>query len=78
MAIQRSVRRPEEAATSDPVFIPLGWPRLHEGKFYSSSDPEWREFVRISQDGRKLESLKGIFPASMITLSKQCSLAQRT
>ncbi|RHZ47588.1 hypothetical protein CDV55_100956 [Aspergillus turcosus] len=58
MAIQRSVRRPEEAATSDAVFIPLGWPRLREGKFYSSSDPEWREFVRISQDGRKLESLK--------------------
>ncbi|GAQ12051.1 hypothetical protein ALT_9372 [Aspergillus lentulus] len=57
-ATERTVRRPEEAAASDPFFIPLGWPHLREGKFYSSSDPEWREFVRISRDGRKLESLK--------------------
>ncbi|GIC92579.1 uncharacterized protein Aud_009047 [Aspergillus udagawae] len=58
MATERTVSRPEEAATSDPFFIPLGWPRLREGKFYSSSDPEWREFVRMSRDGKKLESLK--------------------
>ncbi|RHZ45818.1 uncharacterized protein CDV56_100141 [Aspergillus thermomutatus] len=58
MASQRTVRRLDEAAVSKPFFIPLGWPQLREGKFYSSSDPEWREFVRISRDGRKLQSLK--------------------
>lgn len=60
MATERTVRRREEVAASDPFFIPLGWPRLREGKFYSSLDPEWREFVRISRDSKKLESLKGI------------------
>ncbi|KEY82499.1 hypothetical protein BA78_8724 [Aspergillus fumigatus] len=59
MATERTVRRREEVAASDPFFIPLGWPRLREGKFYSSLDPEWREFVRISRDSKKLESLKG-------------------
>ncbi|KAF4256862.1 hypothetical protein KXW98_002640 [Aspergillus fumigatus] len=58
MATERTVRRREEVAASDPFFIPLGWPRLREGKFYSSLDPEWREFVRISRDSKKLESLK--------------------
>lgn len=43
----------------DTFFIPLGWPRLRKGDFYALSDPEWQQFVKISQDSRKLELLRG-------------------
>ena len=41
------------------LFIPLGPPRHREGDFYSASDPEWQEFVRIAKDDKKMKSLKG-------------------
>ena len=44
---------------SGPTHIPLSWPRRHEGKFYASSDPEWQEFIKISRDRQKIQSLKG-------------------
>ncbi|OGM39967.1 hypothetical protein ABOM_011251 [Aspergillus bombycis] len=43
---------------SDPVFIPLGWPRLHKGELYAASDPEWQEFVKTSRDREKLQYLR--------------------
>ncbi|KAL4943940.1 hypothetical protein BDV06DRAFT_188431 [Aspergillus oleicola] len=39
-------------------FIPIGWPRLREGKFYAASDPEWKVFTQVSKDDKKLEALK--------------------
>ncbi|KAE8130742.1 hypothetical protein BDV38DRAFT_48725 [Aspergillus pseudotamarii] len=43
---------------SDPVFIPLGWPRLRKGELYAASDQEWQEFVKISRDREKLQCLR--------------------
>ncbi|KAE8376177.1 hypothetical protein BDV26DRAFT_266091 [Aspergillus bertholletiae] len=43
---------------SDPIFIPLGWPRLRKGEQYAASDPEWLEFVKTSRDREKLQYLK--------------------
>ncbi|KAL4902477.1 hypothetical protein BDW74DRAFT_59287 [Aspergillus multicolor] len=44
--------------SSTPIFIPTGWARLQEGKLYAASDPEWKEFVKISKDAEKLRALK--------------------
>ncbi|KAE8320860.1 hypothetical protein BDV39DRAFT_187101 [Aspergillus sergii] len=43
---------------TDPVFIPLGWPRLRKGELYAASDPEWQEFVKTSRDREKLQDLR--------------------
>lgn len=43
---------------TDPVFIPLGWPRLRKGELYAASDPEWQEFVKTSRDREKLQYLR--------------------
>lgn len=51
---------PDESTGLDPVFIPLGLPYLREGELYAVSDPEWKQFVRISQDREKLNSLQGM------------------
>jgi hypothetical protein len=58
----------EEATDADPIFIPLGWPRLRKGELYVASDPEWKEFAKISRDREKLQALRGgffarVFPA---------------
>ncbi|KAL4889147.1 hypothetical protein BDV59DRAFT_195962 [Aspergillus ambiguus] len=48
----------EESADSEPIFIPLGWPRLRKGELYVASDPEWKEFAKISRDREKLQALR--------------------
>ncbi|KAI9934389.1 hypothetical protein MW887_000003 [Aspergillus wentii] len=50
--------RLEESDDEDVTFIPLGWPRLREAEFYAASDPEWQQFIKISQDRQKLQSLR--------------------
>lgn len=50
---------PDEITGFDPIFVPLGLPYLRDGEFYAVSDPEWKQFVRISQDQEKLKSLRG-------------------
>lgn len=42
----------------DKVFIPLSWPFLRPGEFYSGSDPEWEEFKKFSKDPQKIKELK--------------------
>ncbi|KAL3455543.1 hypothetical protein BJX64DRAFT_66420 [Aspergillus heterothallicus] len=44
---------------SEGLFIPLGWPQLREGKFYKASDPEWKAFIEISKNEKKMGTLKG-------------------
>jgi hypothetical protein len=40
------------------MFIPLGWSRLQQGELYTTSDPEWQEFVKLSKDRKKLALLQ--------------------
>ena len=54
-----SVDNTHRGKDSGPTHIPLSWPRRHEGKFYAPSDPEWQEFIKISRDRQKIQSLKG-------------------
>ncbi|KAL4774122.1 hypothetical protein BDW60DRAFT_215538 [Aspergillus nidulans var. acristatus] len=42
----------------EAVFIPTGWTHQEEGRLYAATDPEWREFVKISKSPEKLQSLK--------------------
>ncbi|KAM5467190.1 hypothetical protein MferCBS49748_004121 [Microsporum ferrugineum] len=62
-AVKSSGTDKEEDGTEedddDPLFIPLGLPRLVEGEFYSGLDPEWQTFIKISKDKKSLEALKG-------------------
>ncbi|KAL4752694.1 hypothetical protein BDW72DRAFT_202181 [Aspergillus terricola var. indicus] len=51
---QTTSRNPVEA-----VFIPTGWTQLEEGRLYAATDPEWKEFVKISRSPEKLQLLKG-------------------
>lgn len=51
----------QESSDSDDMFVPLGWPQIRQGELYAESDPEWQEFVKISRNGEKLQSLKGKF-----------------
>ncbi|KAF9894184.1 hypothetical protein FE257_007686 [Aspergillus nanangensis] len=50
----------DEADDSDPMFIPLGWPRTDQGDLYAASDPEWQEFLELSRDREKLQALRDI------------------
>ncbi|EHA21616.1 hypothetical protein ASPNIDRAFT_193822, partial [Aspergillus niger ATCC 1015] len=48
----------EHAVTIQTRFLPLGWPRLHEGNFYAPTDPEWQAFRKLALDKNKLSGLK--------------------
>ena len=48
----------DQQEAEEPMFIPLTWSWLEEGDLYSSSDPEWQEFVQISKDRQKLQKLR--------------------
>ncbi|KAJ5902437.1 hypothetical protein N7495_002965 [Penicillium taxi] len=48
----------EEEETESNLFVPLTWSRLQEGELYAASDPEWKEFVQISKDQKKLKQLR--------------------
>jgi hypothetical protein len=49
----------EEIANDDALFIPLAWSRLQKGELYTTSDPEWQEFVKLSNNKKKLQQLRG-------------------
>ena len=67
--VERGIRHKsvEDEATYDDdedddegqSFIPLSWPYLRPGEFYAPKDPEWLEFVKLSKDKAKLQSLRG-------------------
>ncbi|KAL2005012.1 hypothetical protein VTN00DRAFT_2862 [Thermoascus crustaceus] len=48
----------EEMNGQDPIFIPLGWPRMRQGELYAPSDAEWQEFVRVARDKQRLHALR--------------------
>ncbi|CAG7927107.1 unnamed protein product [Penicillium olsonii] len=48
----------EKTVNEDALFIPLAWSRLQKGELYTTSDPEWQEFVRLSKDRKKLQNLR--------------------
>lgn len=66
--VERSVRRKskeDKANHRDDLekgerrfFIPLSWPFLRSGEFYTSKDPEWAEFLKFSNDKQKINSLR--------------------
>lgn len=49
----------DEEEEEDAFFVPLTWSWLEEGEMYTASDPEWQQFVQISRDRNKLQSLRG-------------------
>jgi hypothetical protein len=40
------------------VFIPMTWLRKRKVEFYSGSDPEWQQFVALSNDLRQAKAVK--------------------
>ncbi|CAG7956550.1 unnamed protein product [Penicillium nalgiovense] len=48
----------KEVENEGALFIPLGWSRLQQGELYTTSDPEWQEFAKLSKDRKKLEKLR--------------------
>lgn len=86
--IEKASRGEEESATgsnadtqqsveSDKIFVPLGWPQIHKGELYSASDPEWQEFVRISRDHTKLQSLRDELASIALTNASRSRLLSR-
>lgn len=61
----------KDVENEDALFIPLGWSRLQKGELYTTSDPEWQEFVKLSKDRKKLQQLRG----EILILSPSKSLA---
>lgn len=49
----------KEVENEGVLFIPLAWSRLQQGELYTTSDPEWQEFVKLSKDRKKLQKLRG-------------------
>ncbi|BDD57933.1 hypothetical protein MAP00_003252 [Monascus purpureus] len=68
---KKHAHRAETMNGEDTFFIPLGWPRLRKGDFYALSDPEWQQFVKISQDSRKLELLRDELAAIVLQSASQ-------
>ncbi|EFR01986.1 hypothetical protein MGYG_04989 [Nannizzia gypsea CBS 118893] len=54
--VEDDIEEGEEA--DEPIFIPLGLPRLVEGEFYAGNDPEWQTFIKLSKDADSLNALK--------------------
>ncbi|KAJ5783670.1 uncharacterized protein N7518_009347 [Penicillium psychrosexuale] len=48
----------KEVENEGALFIPLAWSRLQQGELYTTSDPEWQEFVKFSKDRKKLQKLR--------------------
>lgn len=61
----------------EAVFIPTGWSHLEEGRLYAATDPEWKEFVKISQSPEKLQSLKDELASIVLSEASQSSLLLR-
>lgn len=59
----------EEMNGQDPIFIPLGWPRIRQGELYAPSDAEWQEFVRVARDKQRLHALRGIIVTFLLSNS---------
>lgn len=47
-----------EVNEEDPIFIPIGWPRMRQGELYAPSDAEWQEFVKVARDKQRLHALR--------------------
>ncbi|WEW58525.1 hypothetical protein PRK78_003993 [Emydomyces testavorans] len=62
----------------DPLFIPLGVPRLVPGDLYSRNDPEWELFAEISNDEELLTLLKSeLADIVLMTVTKDSELSKR-
>ncbi|KAE9962279.1 hypothetical protein BLS_008186 [Venturia inaequalis] len=48
-----SVEEVNEEDLEDGTFIPFGWPRKEEKTYYKGSDPEWKSFVKLSNDPKR-------------------------
>ncbi|RDK44171.1 hypothetical protein M752DRAFT_274543 [Aspergillus phoenicis ATCC 13157] len=64
----------EHAVTIQTRFLPLGWPRLHEGNFYAPTDPEWQAFRKLALDKNKLSGLKEDLISAVLDVSSQSRL----
>lgn len=42
------------------IFIPFQWPQPTTRTFYKQSDPDWQEFVRMSNDEARVNSVRGM------------------
>ncbi|KAL4927941.1 uncharacterized protein BDV17DRAFT_115838 [Aspergillus undulatus] len=73
-ATRRSASEAPLPRSSRAAFLPIGWPRLREGKFYTVSDPEWRKFIEVSKDHKKLEALKCELASIVLDEASQSSL----
>lgn len=61
IADRRLANKEEESEEEDdPFFLPLGIPHLVPGRKYLPDDPEWREFVKISNEKEKLMEIEGM------------------
>lgn len=49
----------ESEEEGGPFFLSLGVPHLVAGRKYLPDDPEWREFVKISNNKEKLMEIEG-------------------
>lgn len=58
-----------EVNEEDPIFIPIGWPRMRQGELYAPSDAEWQEFVKVARDKQRLHALRGIIVAFSLSRS---------
>ncbi|OJJ71510.1 hypothetical protein ASPBRDRAFT_54825 [Aspergillus brasiliensis CBS 101740] len=64
----------DQAVTIRPRFLPLGWPRLYEGDFYTATDPEWQAFRKLALDKNKVSGLKDELISTVLDVSSQSRL----
>ena len=50
-----------EKAPENAIFIPLWRGKPRPATKYSTSDPEWQEYVKFSQDGKSIRAAKGTY-----------------
>ncbi|KAL4878255.1 hypothetical protein BJY04DRAFT_196611 [Aspergillus karnatakaensis] len=60
----------------DAVFIPVGWPRLEQGKVYQKSDVEYQEFLEFAQNEVRVKALPDELASIVLSRASQSLLTR--
>ncbi|KAL4802856.1 hypothetical protein BDV18DRAFT_145678 [Aspergillus unguis] len=59
------------------IFIPITWAESQARDFYARSDPEWKVFMELQKDSKRMASIKGELASLVLSEASQSNLLSR-